>query len=67
MIVLPSAIAAIIAKRWLMDLSPGTDMTPLSLNAGVISTELESIIYWRQVSMVIDFEKPLVLPRVNDF
>jgi hypothetical protein len=50
-----------------MDLSPGTDMTPLSLNAGVISTELESIIYWRQVSMVIDFEKPLVLPRVNDF
>jgi hypothetical protein len=24
-------------------------------------------IYWRQVSMVIDFEKPLVLPRVNDF
>src|SRR5262245_57483050 len=24
-------------------------------------------IYCRQVSMVIDFEKPLVLPRVNDF
>jgi len=28
-----------------MDLSPGTDITPPSLSAGVISTQLESIIY----------------------
>ena len=60
MVVVPSATAAIIAKRWLMDLSPGTDAIPLILAAGAISRRSVSIIRLR-----LAWSLTLTNPRVT--